>query len=148
MLLNRSGCTLLIYRKFSEQLSLSKTNPMHALTVEDDDALQDFYEHLLERSGYTVSRADSAAEALDILENAYSLPALVILDIRMPGGNGFAVLDYLEGHPRAEYIHVAVVTAGTEFEAAVREYSFASFHLKPILPAQILEIAEAVKQHP
>jgi len=119
---------------------------MQALIVEDDEALQEFYEHLLRRAGYAVAHAFSAQEALELLEQLYPLPNLIILDMRMPGGSGFVVLDYLEEHSQGEFTHVAVVTAGTEFEAPVREYSFTSFHLKPILPNQILDIAEAVKQ--
>jgi CheY-like chemotaxis protein len=119
---------------------------MRALTVEDDEALQEFYGYLLMRAGYAVTHADSASEAIEILEQSYTLPELIFLDIRMPGGSGFAVLDFLEDHPHGDFTHVAVVTAGSEFEPTVRQFPFASFHLKPILPAKILEIAEAVKQ--
>lgn len=121
---------------------------MHALIVEDDDALQEFYETMLERSGFVVGRADSAPEAIAYLEQSSPFPALVMLDIRMPGGLGFMVLDYIQQHPYGQETHVAVVTAGSEFEAKVRTYPFASFHLKPILPTKITEIAQFIKQHP
>ncbi|MCA9913392.1 MAG: response regulator [Anaerolineae bacterium] len=119
---------------------------MHALIVEDDDALQEFYETMLERSGFVVDRADSAPEAIAYLEHTNPFPSLVMLDIRMPGGLGFMVLDYIQQHPYGQATHVAVVTAGTEFESTVRNYPFASFHLKPILPAKITEIAQLVQQ--
>lgn len=119
---------------------------MQALIVEDDEALQIFYEQLLTHSGYAVAHAYNTREALDILEQTYPLPELILLDMRMPGGNGFPVLDYIEAHPQGEHTHVAVITAGSEFEAAVREYAIASFHLKPIRYKEVLEIAEAAKQ--
>lgn len=119
---------------------------MYALIVEDDDALQEYYKTILERSGFVVGHADSAQEAITHLEQASTFPSLVMLDIRMPGGLGFIVLDYIRQHPYGQATHVAVVTAGSEFEATVRKYPFASFHLKPILPAQITAIAESIKQ--
>lgn len=59
------------------------------LIVEDEPALVDTLEYTLTRQGYTVSVATDGLKALDIAREV--LPELVVLDVMLPGMDGFEV---------------------------------------------------------
>jgi two-component system, chemotaxis family, chemotaxis protein CheY len=57
------------------------------LVVDDDEAILDIVQWALEDEGYEVRRATDGSEALGILSTLR--PALILLDMRMPGMNGW-----------------------------------------------------------
>jgi CheY-like chemotaxis protein len=63
-----------------------------------------------------------------------SYPILILLDVRMPGMNGFDVLRWLRDHPPCDRIPVVVLTTGGEIELAQRAYALGarSFLTKPL----------------
>jgi CheY-like chemotaxis protein len=64
----------------------------HVLIVEDDAAIRDLIEDLLRDRGYAVSVAESGIDALEqIRENP---PDLVVLDLMLPGMNGWTFLEH------------------------------------------------------
>ncbi len=67
------------------------------LLIEDDPALADMYSLGLESEGYQVRRASTAAEG--IRETAQMLPDVALIDIGLPDGSGFDVLDALAKKP-------------------------------------------------
>ncbi len=81
--------------------------PARVLVVEDNAALADGLRHNLEYEGYAVEVAHDAAGGLA----AYGRrrPSLVVLDLMLPDGDGFAVLRALRG--RGEATPVLVLTA-------------------------------------
>ena len=77
------------------------------LVIDDDDAFRETAETLLERQGYAVMTADRGDVALEAMEE--ELPALILLDVFMPGMDGFEFLRAL----RSSEVHVPVlVTSG------------------------------------
>ena len=67
------------------------------LIVDDDAAIGDLEQEVLERAGYAVERAYSGTEALLLLRD--KRPALVLLDLMLPGLSGEALLPQLAGVP-------------------------------------------------
>ena len=65
--------------------------PRLILVVEDDEATRGFLAENLVADGFRVAGAAGAAEALRAIE--VRQPALVLLDLRLEGGNGLDVLD-------------------------------------------------------
>lgn len=67
--------------------TIEETAPHRVLVVDDEADIRTVVRHSLERAGFAVSTASSAAEALAWVERE-GLPHLAIVDIRMPGMSG------------------------------------------------------------
>lgn len=80
---------------------------MTVLLVDDDRALRKLMRAYLEDEAIAVVEAGSGEEALALVERA--APALVLLDVRLPGIDGFEVLRRLEASGRA--VSVILVTS-------------------------------------
>lgn len=79
------------------------------LIVDDDPLNRKLLKTLLDSAGYAVRCADSGRAALDAIpENP---PDLILLDLMMPGMDGFEVLRHLKGLPAAQGIPIVMVTA-------------------------------------
>lgn len=81
------------------------------LIIDDDAAIGDLEQEVLERADYAVLRAYSGTEALLLLKS--SRPDLVLLDLMLPGLSGEEVL------PRIQGIPVIVVSAKTAVQDKV-----------------------------
>ncbi len=81
---------------------------------------------------YDVITATSGAEALEKVES--DKPDLVLLDVMMPGMDGFEVCSRIKGNPDTAHIPVVMVTALTDVEDKVRglEAGADDFLSKPI----------------
>ncbi len=64
------------------------------LVVDDDQDLVNLLERILKEEGYQVTKAYDGNSTLALLEKGYR-PDLIILDIIMPGVDGFDVLDFV-----------------------------------------------------
>ncbi|HEU4382049.1 MAG TPA: HD domain-containing phosphohydrolase [Anaeromyxobacteraceae bacterium] len=99
------------------------------LIVDDDASVRDVIGVLLSEEGYQCTLAEGAQQALDTAR--HTEPHLVISDVKMPGKDGFWLLDRL----RKEYPDTAVVmlTAFGDTEAAVEclRRGAADYLLKP-----------------
>ena len=66
---------------------------------------------------------------------------LVLLDLGLPGEDGFALLSRLRAHPTTAQAHVAAVTANILHETRLRakDAGFDSFISKPIRPDKLCD---------
>ncbi len=106
--------------------------------VEDDPNIRMLTGMHLQLAGYTVTELEDAAKAREALEK--ERPALVLLDIMMPGEDGFSLGEYLikEGIP------VIFLTAKTAVTDRVRGLRLGAqdYILKPFEPAELLARVE------
>ncbi|OGP63242.1 MAG: hypothetical protein A2V65_03285 [Deltaproteobacteria bacterium RBG_13_49_15] len=65
------------------------------LLVDDEEAIREIGESLLERFGYKILSADSGEKAVDIYRKKKEAVDLVILDLNMPGMGGYRCLNEL-----------------------------------------------------
>lgn len=85
------------------------------LIVEDDPFLASLASGRLEKEGYKVSIAADGALALKMLET--DIPDLILLDVIMPGMNGFEVLKIIKANPLYKDIAIVVFSnLGQEHE--------------------------------
>lgn len=88
------------------------------LVVDDSIVNRDILTHRLTRDGYEVLTAENGAQALEMAA-ANSLD-LILLDILMPGLNGYQVLETLKQDPHLRDIPVIMISALDELESIVR----------------------------
>ncbi|MFB2981103.1 EAL domain-containing protein [Microseira sp. BLCC-F43] len=95
-------------------------------------------------AGYTVAVAKSGETAIKQIE--YKPPALILLDILMPGMDGFETCDCLKSNPATKDIPVIFMTALTDTVDKVRGLSLGAvdYITKPF---QIEEVLARVKTH-
>jgi len=80
-----------------------------ALVIDDDRDGRRFLRRMLEDSGWEVREAEDGLRALLCI--ADDVPNLIILDLMMPGMDGFTFLDEVRKNPATAAIPVIVVTA-------------------------------------
>ncbi|MGQ0703399.1 MAG: ATPase, T2SS/T4P/T4SS family [Gemmatimonadales bacterium] len=88
------------------------------LLVDDEDQLRRVMRDLLQRQGFTVVEARDGAEALDEVDR--HAPDIVILDLNLPGLDGYAVLSHLRSRPATRQLPVIVLTAKGDEDNEVR----------------------------
>lgn len=108
---------------------------MKVLLADDDRVLTRLAAAGLKSRGWQVEVAHDAMQALMFAMRPPS-PDVIALDIGMPGGTGFQVLEKLRQSSRTEQIPVVVVSGSiTEGdEARVLELGAVSFLRKPVEP--------------
>jgi two-component system response regulator len=97
--------------------------------------------------------AHDGAEALDYLEGTgrYAadprpLPAMVLLDLKLPRVDGLEVLRRIRASPRTRNLPVAILTGSNEGEDRVRSFSFGAtaYVRKPVDFNEFIEAADAL----
>jgi signal transduction histidine kinase/CheY-like chemotaxis protein len=79
------------------------------LVVDDHDMNRDLARSILERLGYAVLQARDGAEAVAIADR--ERPNLILMDLAMPGTDGFTATRQLKAHPQLRRIPVVALTA-------------------------------------
>ncbi len=83
------------------------------LVVDDDPNSLDIVRTYLEARGYKVATALDGKEALSRLEEVQ--PAIVLLDVMMPGMDGWEVARVIKNHPLFSSVRVVMLTARSDF---------------------------------
>jgi CheY-like chemotaxis protein len=113
------------------------------LIVEDSPDLQFLLAQLFEGEGYPIVQAYDGQQALDILSNMPELPAIILLDIMMPGMGGIEFREIQRAHPQLSSIPVIVMSADANAQNQVSQLGVADFIRKPILDVdKLLEVVE------
>lgn len=84
------------------------------LVVDDDPNSLDIARTYLESRGYTVATALDGKEALSKLEQLR--PGVVLLDVMMPGMDGWEVARVIKNHPDYKDVRVVMLTARSDFQ--------------------------------
>jgi signal transduction histidine kinase len=109
--------------------------PINCLIVDDLEENLLSLEALLQRDGLAFLKARSGEEALEILLKHDV--ALALLDVQMPGMDGFQLAEFMRGNARARHIPIVFLTAGTtDAQRRFRGYEAGAvdFIQKPIEP--------------
>ena len=87
------------------------------LVVDDDKDIRNVITDILDQSGYEVFTAASGQQGLDLA--AQIVPSLIILDLMMPGMDGWTVLTKLQHKPALVDIPVIILSAASGLEMAM-----------------------------
>ena len=114
------------------------------LLVDDEDSLRKVMKELLERDGYIVSEARDGAQALDQIDRMG--PDIIVLDLNLPGLDGYGVLSHLRSRPATAAIPVIVLTAKGDEDNEVRVFELGAddFLTKPFRARALSARLEAV----
>jgi twitching motility two-component system response regulator PilH len=108
------------------------------LIVDDSPTERYYLSDLLSRNGYTVAVAESGEEAL--LKMKADKPDLILMDVVMPGANGFQVTRTIGRDPELQDVPVFICSSKNQetdriwgTRQGAREYL-----VKPVDPAELL----------
>lgn len=112
------------------------------LVIEDDEQMASLLRAIAERQGMFV---ESRGDANDIRATLDAVrPAIVLLDINLPGSDGFAVMRQVRQEERFRELPVIMMSASTDVET--RSAAFAAgaddFQSKPVSPEELLRRVE------
>lgn len=113
------------------------------LIVEDNERNQKLMRDVLQFKGYETVEATTAEEGLEIARTHN--PALIIMDIQLPGMDGVAALGRLRADPETQTIPAIAVTASAlpgDIQR-IRDAGFDTYQTKPI---RVMDFTEAVQK--
>ena len=117
------------------------TRKKRILAVDDDSTALGALRQILAQKGYEVSTASSGPDALDLLARDAAFD-LVILDVAMPGMNGYEVCRAIRADERLQDTPVIFLTAkGLLMDMAEGEDAGSDLYLiKPVLATKLLNM--------
>jgi two-component system alkaline phosphatase synthesis response regulator PhoP len=93
-------------------MSEPQEKKLKILIIDDDQDTCRLAKYILELDGrYKVLIATGGGIGAWIASCRWHKPSLILLDIKMPGMDGFQVLEKIRAHPRTKYIPVIIYTA-------------------------------------
>jgi twitching motility two-component system response regulator PilH len=114
------------------------------LVVDDSRTELLFMSKLLTRHGYHVRTAENAEQALQALQD--QLPDLILMDVVMPGTNGFQLTRNIARHP--DYAQVPVFICSSKSQETDRVWGLRQgardYLVKPVDPQVLLAKIEAI----
>ena len=133
--------------------------PAHILLVEDNrldiELTLDAFKEA--RLGNSVHVAKNGAEALDYLfgqkqygdREQYPLPDVILLDLKMPGIDGFEVLRRVKAEPEVKRIPVIILTSSREEGDLALSYDCGanSYLVKPVSFEGFLKVVQQVQDY-
>jgi CheY-like chemotaxis protein len=118
---------------------------LHVLVVEDNDDAREMMRHLLGMAGHAVR---DAADGVAGLSMALAQPPdVAIIDVGLPGLDGFEVARRLRTDPRGSGVTLIALTGYGQSETRARalEAGFDAFLVKPLAAEDLERILTAVR---
>ncbi len=117
--------------------------PPKILVVDDDEHILRSLSQYLELEDFHVFSASSGPEALQLFHQ--EKPDLLVLDVMMPGMDGFQVLETLRSNPETAAVPVLMLTARDQHNDILKGYQMGatSYLVKPF---NLDELVEAIRE--
>ncbi|MBF0160518.1 MAG: sigma 54-interacting transcriptional regulator [Magnetococcales bacterium] len=115
------------------------------LVVDDDCSTSEMVVHVMSKSGYDTTTADSLRQALEALQKQnYDL---VISDLMLPDGSGLQLLtEVRKNHPRTYTILLTGFPDVATVQSALRAGAF-DYLIKPVIPSKLAHVADLAMEH-
>ena len=109
------------------------------LVVDDEPNIADLAKIRLTNAGFDVVTAYSGEEALEKV--ADEPPDVIVLDVMMPGIDGWEVASRLKGDPETKHIPILMLTAlGTGEESLPGSANIDEYYTKPFETAKLVKL--------
>lgn len=107
------------------------------LIIEDETDVRNFASRVLELEGYHVLQAEDSEEGIRLLRGGRV--SLVLLDLKLPGHNGWVILEQIKSEPELSAIPVIVFTASAGVSQREKALSLgaADYLVKPLSAASL-----------
>jgi CheY-like chemotaxis protein len=115
-------------------------NSKAILVVDDEPAILDMIAELLGYEGYQVVTTSHGSVAL--ARAKADPPALILLDLMMPGMSGWQVIAALKASPQTRSIPVVVLSARRDLPATAKELGIVTFLAKPFDIDELIGIVQ------
>jgi CheY-like chemotaxis protein len=117
------------------------------LLAEDFEDTRDVYAFYLRREGFTVHDLPDGHQVLSLAVELQ--PDVVVLDLSLPGVDGYCLAAQLRAHPSTARTPIVVLSAHAypEDERRAREAGAAAFLRKPCLPAELADTLKRVSEN-
>jgi DNA-binding response OmpR family regulator len=114
------------------------------LVADDEPALLRLLEFVLGRRGFIIQGVTNGNAAVEVLKA--ESPDLVILDVMMPGLDGYEVLTFIRETPRLEGLPVVMLTARAQLDDIQRGLTLGAdaYLAKPFDPEELLSVVESL----
>ncbi|HRE49545.1 MAG TPA: response regulator [Aggregatilineales bacterium] len=118
-------------------------NLTKVLLVDDDLSTRHLFEAVLDYHDIQLMIAGSESEAMDCLTQ--TAPDVIVLDIVLPGKDGYKVLKALRANPQVQ-CPVVATTAYYTLDSVPQfvQKGFDGYLLKPIQPEQLVEYLQGI----
>ncbi len=113
------------------------------LIVEDDEAFSLILQDIAQQKGYKTIIAESGETGLHYAD--YYKPDAILLDIGLPGINGWEVVERLQKNPATKYIPIHVVS-GSQNEEQAKKSGIMGFLTKPVSMESINEALSEIEK--
>jgi CheY-like chemotaxis protein len=114
------------------------------LVVEDNEKNMKLFRDILQATGYDTLEATSGEEAVTLA--AEQVPALVLMDVQLPGIDGVEALQRLRADERTSAIPVLAVTAQA-MQGDRERFLAAGFDDYLAKPVDVAEFVDTVRRH-
>ncbi len=113
------------------------------LVIEDDETVQSILKDALESEGFNTIFSDNGKDGLELAQNR--LPHLILLDVMLPGMNGWEVCRRLKNNSMTRPIPILFLTARDQYEDMMEAISLeaAGYITKPF---SVKELKQKIKK--
>lgn len=128
---------------------ISNGNAITILVIDDDDFCRQMAKDILEDNlQYEVLTAPSGMDGVDMLfQNKVHL---ILLDVAMPGWDGFKTLSVIRENPTLQKIPVIMLTAAADRGSVIKasQYKVDDYIRKPFVPEELISrVSKAIWEH-
>jgi CheY-like chemotaxis protein len=119
-------------------------NEHKIMVVDDDPHSREIVRAYLESRGYSVVTAKQGEEAIALLAEVQ--PAIVLLDVMMPGMDGWEVARMIRSHPACSETRVIMLTARSDYVDEAEQLR-AGAHDYLVKPVRLEDLAGYVQRN-
>jgi chemosensory pili system protein ChpA (sensor histidine kinase/response regulator) len=123
-----------------------RQNEFVIVVADDDEQIRQSYTALFEAKGYTVHACADGTDALATCRKVR--PAVALLDLEMPGLDGYEVAKQLRGDPDLAHLRIVAVTGRADERASALAWDagFHDFLAKPAPVSMLLAMVRSTRE--